>query len=204
MKKIIALLLVLVMVLGLVACGGKKDDGKVRIFMSAAYYTAPYGSPLMGAIQEKGEAEGYEVTIVDGECNADKQLTQFKTAVADGYDALIYWPGDSASTPPVVEYLNSTKLPWVVVNTVPLPELYDQCTIIASDELQIGRELGKLIVKYYEENGSEPLNIAYIEGDSGSSYTINLTAGIHEVIDEYADITILNEAMYSNLTPHRL
>ena len=140
MKKIIALLLVLVMVLGLVACGAKKDDGKVRIFMSAAYYTAPYGSPLMGAIQEKGEAMGYEVTIVDGEVNADKQLTQFKTAVADGYDALIYWPGDSASTPPVVEYLNSTGLPWVVVNTVPLPELYDQCTIIASDELQIGRE----------------------------------------------------------------
>ena len=201
MKKMIALLLVLVMVLGLVACGGKKDDGKVRIFMSAAYYTAPYGSPLMKAIQEKGEAEGYEVTIVDGEANADKQLTQFKTAVADGYDALLYWPGDSASTPPVVEYLNSTELPWVVVNTVPLPELYDQCTIVASDEVQIGRELGKLVVKYYEENGSEPLNIAYIEGDSGSSYTINLTKGIHEIIDEYTDIQILNEAMYSNFDP---
>ena len=221
MKKLIALLLALVMVIGLVACGAKEDapaadapaadapaadapaaesTGK-RIFMSAAYYTAPYGSPLMKAIQEKGEAEGYVVDIVDGECNADKQLTQFKTAVADGYDALVYWPGDSASTPPVVEYLNSTGLPWVVVNTVPLPELYDQCTIIASDELQIGRELGKLIVQYYEEKGSEPLNIAYIEGDSGSSYTINLTAGIHEVIDEYADITILNEAMYSNFDP---
>ena len=223
MKKLIALLLALVMVLGLVACGAKDDapaadapadapaadapadapaesTGK-RIFMSAAYYTAPYGSPLMKAIQEKGEAEGYEGTIVDGEVNADKQLTQFKTAVADGYDALVYWPGDSASTPPVVEYLNSTGLPWVVVNTVPLPELYDQCTIIASDELQIGRELGKLIVQYYEEKGSEPLNIAYIEGDSGSSYTINLTAGIHEVIDEYADIKILNEAMYSNFDP---
>ena len=216
MKKLIALLLALVMVIGLVACGEKAPaadapaadapadapaEGKLHIFMSAAYYTAPYGSPLMGAIQEKGEAMGYEVTIVDGEVNADKQLTQFKTAVADGYDALVYWPGDSASTPPVVEYLNSTGLPWVVVNTVPLPELYDQCTIIASDELQIGRELGKLIVKYYEENGSEPLNIAYIEGDSGSSYTINLTAGIHEVIDEYADIKILNEAMYSNFDP---
>ena len=101
----------------------------------------------------------------------------------------------------IIQFFLTTGLPWVVVNTVPLPELYDQCTIIASDELQIGRELGKLIVKYYEEKGSEPLNIAYIEGDSGSSYTINLTAGIHEVIDEYADITILNEAMYSNFDP---
>ena len=225
MKKLIALLLALVMICGLVACGAKSDapaadapaadapaadapaadapaaDGKLRVFMSAAYYTAPYGSPLMKAVEDQGKEMGYEVTIVDGECNADKQLTQFKTAVADGYDALIYWPGDSASTPPVVEYLNSTGLPWVVVNTVPLEELYDQCTIVASDEVQIGRELGKLVVKYYEEKGSEPLNIAYIEGDSGSSYTIHLTQGINEVIADYPDIKILNEPMYCAFDP---
>ena len=210
MKKLIALLLALVMVIGLVACGAKAPEaeapadapaeGKLRVFMSAAYYTAPYGSPLMKAVEDQGKEMGYEVTIVDGEVNADKQLTQFKTAVADGYDALIYWPGDSASTPPVVEYLNSTGLPWVVVNTVPLEELYDQCTIVASDEVQIGRELGKLVVKYYEEKG-EPVNIAYIEGDSGSSYTIHLTQGINEVIADYPEIKILNEPMYCGFDP---
>ena len=210
MKKLIALLLALVMVIGLVACGAKAPEaeapadapaeGKLRVFMSAAYYTAPYGSPLMKAVEDQGKEMGYEVTIVDGEVNADKQLTQFKTAVADGYDALIYWPGDSASTPPVVEYLNSTGLPWDVVNTVPLEELYDQCTIVASDEVQIGRELGKLVVKYYEEKG-EPVNIAYIEGDSGSSYTIHLTQGINEVIADYPEIKILNEPMYCGFDP---
>ena len=210
MKKLIALLLALVMVIGLVACGAKAPEaeapadapaeGKLRVFMSAAYYTAPYGSPLMKAVEDQGKEMGYEVTIVDGEVNADKQLTQFKTAVADGYDALLYWPGDSASTPPVVEYLNSTGLPWVVVNTVPLEELYDQCTIVASDEVQIGRELGKLVVKYYEEKG-EPVNIAYIEGDSGSSYTIHLTQGINEVIADYPEIKILNEPMYCGFDP---
>ena len=220
MKKLIALLLALVMVIGLVACGAKApeaeapkadapaapeaeapaEEGKLRIFMSAAYYTAPYGSPLMKAVEDKCAELGYEVQIVDGEANADKQLTQFKTAVADGFDALLYWPGDSASTPPVVEYLNSTGLPWVVVNTVPLEELYDQCTIVASDEVQIGRELGKLVVKYYEEKG-EPINIAYIEGDSGSSYTIHLTQGINEVIADYPEIKILNEPMYCAFDP---
>jgi len=229
MKKLIALLLVLVMVLGLVACGAKEapkteekkeetsapateekkeetaapaEDTGYRIFMTAAYYTAPYGSPLMKAVEDRCKELGYEITIVDGEANADKQLTQLKTAVADGYDALLYWPGDSASTPPVVEYLNSTGLPWDVVNTVPLEELYDQCTIVASDEVQIGRELGKLIVKWYEEeNNKEPVNVAYIEGDSGSSYTIHLTQGINEVLADYPDIKILNEPMYSNFDP---
>lgn len=228
MKKLVALLLALIMVVSMVACGSTEDpantdtpstdapstdtpadeetpdaesNGK-RIFMSAAYYTAPYGSPLMAAVEETAKALGYEIQIVDGEVNADKQLTQFKTAVADGFDALIYWPGDSASTPPVVEYLNSTGLPWVDINTVPDDSVIDQCTVIASNEVQIGRELGKLIVKYWEEEfNKEPMNIAYIEGDSGSSYTIHLTEGINEVLADYPDIKILNEPMYSNFDP---
>lgn len=65
-------------------------------------------------------------------------FSQFKTAVADGYDALIYWPGDQASTPPVVEYLNSTGLPWVALNTVVDPSVMDQVPcMIASDEVEI-------------------------------------------------------------------
>ena len=224
MKKIIALLLVIVLALSLVACGSKESasadnqpaaetstnqatetstEGSTtkRIFMSAAYYTAPYGSPLMAAVEEKAKALGYEIQIVDGEANADKQLTQFKTAVADGFDALIYWPGDSASTPPVVEYLNSTGLPWVDINTLPDDSIIDQCTVIASNEVQIGRELGKLIVQYYEENSFEEMNIAYVEGDSGSSYTIHLTEGINEVLADYPNIKILNEPMYANFDP---
>ena len=167
MKRFLALFLAALMLVSMAACASSGKTGSAasaaettsaaasngkRIFMSAAYYTAPYGSPLMAAIEKRCKDLGYEIQIVDGEQNADKQLTQFKTAVADGYDALIYWPGDSASTPPVVEYLNSTGLPWVDVNTLPDDSVTDKCTIVASDEVQIGREIGKLMVKYYQDN----------------------------------------------------
>jgi len=201
MKKKLTLILAGALVLSLAASSAVMAEGAKRIFMSAAYYTAPYGSPLMAAVENRAKELGYEIQIVDGEENADKQLTQLKTAVADGYDALIYWPGDSASTPPVVEYLNSTGLPWVDVNTLPDDSITDQCTIVASDEVQIGREIGKLMVKYYEENGSEPLNVIYIEGASGSSYTIHLTQGINEEIADYPDIKILNDHQYANFDP---
>lgn len=221
MKRIMALLLAGVLAFGAMACssGGQSNepaaeapeaaeanDGEAasngkRIFMSAAYYAVPYGAPLMSAVEKRCEELGYEIQIVDGEENADKQLTQFKTAVADGFDALIYWPGDSASTPPVVEYLNSTGLPWVDINTVPDDSILDQCTIIASDEVQIGRELGKLIVQYAEENQLENMNIVYIEGASGSSYTIHLTEGIEEILADYPNIKILNDHQYANFDP---
>ena len=216
MKRFLALFLAALMLVSMAACASSGKTGSAasaaettsaaasngkRIFMSAAYYTAPYGSPLMAAIEKRCKDLGYEIQIVDGEQNADKQLTQFKTAVADGYDALIYWPGDSASTPPVVEYLNSTGLPWVDVNTLPDDSVTDKCTIVASDEVQIGREIGKLMVKYYQDNKFDTMNVVYIEGASGSSYTIHLTHGINEEIKDYPGIVILNDHQYANFDP---
>ncbi|MDR2021520.1 MAG: sugar ABC transporter substrate-binding protein [Treponema sp.] len=174
-----------------------------RIFMSSAYYTAPYGAPLQEAVREKAEELGYVIQIVDGEANADKQLTQFKTAVADGYDALIYWPGDQASTPPIVEYLNSTGRPWVALNTVVDNSVIDQVPcMVASDEVEIGRWLGRLAIEYFEKKPSDTKNVAYIEGSPGSSYTTNLTIGINEVIAG-SGITILNDHQYADYDPSR-
>ncbi|MFA7371902.1 MAG: sugar ABC transporter substrate-binding protein, partial [Sphaerochaetaceae bacterium] len=179
------------------APGGKK------IFMSSAYYTAPYGAPLQEAVREKAKELGYSVQIVDGEENADKQLSQFKAAVADGYDALIYWPGDQASTPPLVEYLNSTKLPWVAVNTVVADSVLDLVPcMIASDEVEIGRWLGRNIVQYFKENPGSSKNMIYIEGSPGSSYTENVTIGLNEVLGG-TDVNILNDHQYAQYDPSK-
>jgi ribose transport system substrate-binding protein len=197
MKKFLILTLVLAMLVPCAFAEGKK------ILMSSAYYTAPYGSPLQKAVIAKAEELGYQVQIVDGEANADKQLSQFKTAVADGFDALIYWPGDQASTPPVVEYLNSTGLPWVALNTVVDPSVLDQVPcMIASDEVEIGRWLGRLMIEYFVNNPSPTKNVAYIEGSPGSSYTTNLTKGVNEILSG-TDVVIMNDHQYAEYDPSK-
>lgn len=204
MRRVCSIVLMFVLVVGFVtAAGTKEDDGQMKIFMSSAYYTAPYGAPLQEAVREKSAELGYTVQIVDGEQNADKQLSQFKAAVADGFDALIYWPGDQASSPPIVEYLNSTGLPWVALNTVVADSVLDQVPcMIASDEVEIGRWLGRLMIKYFEENPSPTKNVVYIEGSPGSSYTENLTIGVNEVL-EGTDVTILNDHQYAEYDPSK-
>lgn len=204
MKKVWIIVCTLILVTGtLWAAGAKETEGKKRIFMSSAYYTSPYGAPLQEAAREKSAELGYIIQIVDGEQNADKQLSQFKAAVVDRYDALIYWPGDQASTPPLVEYLNSTGLPWVVVNTVVADSVRDKvpCTV-ASDEVEIGRWLGRLMVQYFEDNPSPTKNIIYIEGSPGSSYTENVTRGVYEII-KGTDLTILNDHQYAEYDPSK-
>ena len=204
MKKILIISLMVFMIISsLGAAGTKESDDSFKIFMSSAYYTAPYGAPLQEAVREKAAELNYKVQIVDGEQNADKQLSQFKAAVADGYDALIYWPGDQASTPPIVDYLNSTGLPWVALNTVVADSVLDEVPcMIASDEVEIGRWLGRLMITYFEDNPSATKNVVYVEGSPGSSYTENLTIGVNEVI-KGKGINILNDHQYAEYDPSK-
>ena len=213
MKKLLPIILAIVLlVCSLSACAAPAAPAagdtaaaapatKGKIFMTSAFYTAPYGSPMQEAVKTKAEALGYEVQIVDGESNADKQLSQIKSAIADGYDGIIYWPGDTASTPPLVEFLNESKLPWVDINTVVDPSVFNDCPcVVASDETEIGRWLGRLAIEYFEKNPSDTKNVAYIEGQPGSSYTENLTTGMNEIL-EGTDIVILNDHQYSDFDP---
>ena len=201
MKKRIVFLMATIFILSFVgACATGKapsTTGSKKIFMSNAYYTAPYCAPLNKGVENKAKELGYTIQIVDGEGNADKQLAQFKAAVAEGYNALIYFPADQASSPPVVKYLNETGLPWIVLNTRVDPSIEDQvpCTV-ASDEVEIGRNIGRLAVDYLKDGGSA----VYIEGAAGASYTVNVTKGLNEIL-KGSKIDILNDHQYSDWDP---
>lgn len=201
MKRLAVLFLSVVLLIGLMAaCTPSKKAAEVKvkkIFMSNAYYTAPYCAPLNKGVENKAKELGYTIQIVDGEGSADKQLAQFKAAVSEGYDALIYFPADQASTPTVVNYLNSTKLPWIVLNTRVDPSIEAEvpCTV-ASDEVEIGRNIGRLAEGYLTKGGSA----VYIEGAAGASFTVNVTKGLNEILSK-TGIKILNDHQYSDWDP---
>ena len=202
-------LLIGIALIAIFAIGCSKSDGGSvsagssgkRIFMSNAFYTAPYCAPLQEAVRAKATELGYGIQIVDGEENADKQLSQFKAAHADGYDGFIWFPGDQASTPPIVEYLHSTGKPWVVVNAVVDDSVRDRvpCTV-ASDEVEIGRWVGRLVVEFFDKNPQMAKNIVYIEGSPGHSYTEELTVAVNDIF-KGTGITILNERQYAEYDP---
>lgn len=194
-KALVVLLMLAVVVSGLFAAETKTT--KKKIFMSNAYYTAPYCGPLNKGVKMKAEELGYGIQIVDGEGSADKQLAQFKAAVAEGYNALIYFPADQASTPPVVEYLQSTGLPWIVLNTRVDPSVENKvpCTV-ASDEVEIGRNIARMAATFLANKGQ----VVYIEGAAGASYTVNVTKGINEIFAK-TKIKILNDHQYSDWDP---
>ena len=176
---------------------GAAESTGMKVFASNAYYTAPYCAPLNKGLADAAADLGYEIQIVDGEGNADKQLSQFKSAVAEGYDGLIYFPADSASTPPVVEYLNSTGLPWVLLNTDVDESVKDDIiTFVAIDPEVVGKDLANMAKDYLPGGG----NAVYIEGAAGSSYVSAVTDTLMKELDG-SGIVILNDHQYADWDP---
>ena len=63
MKKIISLLLVLVMVLSLAACGGKADDSKTVVYWAMWESTEPQGQAIAAAVEQFTKETGIKVDL---------------------------------------------------------------------------------------------------------------------------------------------
>jgi len=93
-----------------------------KIILSNAYYTAPYCAAFNPAAIAKAKELGYELQILDGEGNQQRQLEHARIAISNAA-GFIYFPADVAGSIPIVEALNKSKLPYVIVNNYTLDAL---------------------------------------------------------------------------------
>ena len=98
MKKILALVLAVVMVLSMTACGGKteaKADGEVAVF----WYTFgdTYLSSVRAAMNEAFKAAGVNYQDYDANNSQTTQTEQIQTAITKGASALVVNIVDASS-----------------------------------------------------------------------------------------------------------
>lgn len=174
MKKIILVLVALTLLAG----GAFAQTKKPKIFFTNAYYNAPYCAALNPAGIKRAQELGVDMQIVDGEQSTQKQLDQIKAAVAEKVAGIIYFPADAAGTPAVVEYLNSTKVPYVVINVTVDDSVANKIpSYVGTDIIQHGYNIAALVK---ERLGAAGGDIVVVEGAAGSSFTIGVTKGLEE------------------------
>jgi len=134
MKKVVVLVLALILIVGAMFAQGTKPLKK--IILSNAYYTAPYCAAFNPAAIAKAKELGYELQILDGEGNQQRQLEHARIAISNAA-GFIYFPADVAGSIPIVEALNKSKL--AVRNC---EQLYarraesEQCTLLCRNQCQ--------------------------------------------------------------------
>ena len=197
MKKIIALIMSLVMIVSLVACNsgsGDTDsagssDVKVAVFWYA--FSDAYLSTVRSALDADLEEAGIEYQDFDSNNNQGTQLEQVQTAVTNGFNVLVVNLVTSGSADAAEQIISAAgDVPVIFFNRAvegdgeegTVLNSHDNIAFIGTDAPEAGHMQGKMIgdflVENYEAtdlNGDGQISYAMFMGDAANVEAIYRT-----------------------------
>jgi len=218
MKKLIALLLALVMVIGLVACGNNDapaaeapkadapaadapaadapaadapaaDDAKV---IGIAIYSMAADScvEVVNSAKAAAAAVGWEINLQDANGDPATQADQMNTLINAGVDIIFLNPTDVASLKPSLEAAQAAGIPVIGIGMA----MNDDCmalleSFVGLDDYTMALGVANYVVENYNGQGAK---MAVINGAAGTDPTYKTNEAIKKAI-EGTDITVIGE-----------
>lgn len=154
MKKIIAIVLAMVIVLALGACG-TINDTEVSILWSGESDQATVPNSLINAVDRAMYIEKISYKHYAAAGNQSTQTQQAKTALDAGCAALMVELVDPTAAQEIVDLAKAKNVPVVFFNCevdAAVVASYDKCGLVTSDEATMASVYGLEISKYAIEN----------------------------------------------------
>ena len=189
-KKIVALMLCLVMMLSLAACritidgesNAKKKVTNGTIGLSVSTQNNPFFVSLVDGAKAEADKLGVELTVVDAGDDATKQVSDIEDLVSKGVSVLIVNPVDSDAVSGAVQAAKNQGIKVIAVDRV-VNGVEVDCEI-ASDNV-LGAELA---TQYIVDTLGEGIKVAELQGIAGASAAIDRGQGFHNIADAKLDV----------------
>ena len=184
MKKIIALVLVLVMALSLVACGASGDSGVKTYKVGVAIYQ--YNDNFMTLYREEiinyfktleTDTVKYEITMVDGKNDMAEQTNQIDTFITQKMDVIICNLVQTSSAEVIIDKVVAADIPLILINREPLGETdesypgiinNEKVCYVGADARQSGTYQGEIVLALDDKgdiNGDGVVSYVMVVGD---------------------------------------
>ena len=188
MKKLTALVLALMLVVGLAACGdpSQSSDGEVSVFYYT--YSDAYISSVRSSMDKLLTEAGIKYQNYDANGNQTTQTEQVTTAIAKGSKALIVNVVDTGSDDAAKTILDMAKaknIPVIFFNRSVAESVvssYDKSVFIGTDYEMAGHMQGEMIGNYLLEhfaqldlNGDGKISYVMFKGQEGNMEAIART-----------------------------
>ena len=185
MKKLIALLLALVMVFALVACGTTETTETTEPTEPTTETTEPtepteaykIGYVLAGpddyynvsseVIKLYAEAQGWEMTVLNSEYTPEKEISNFEDLIAMGVDGIMCIAANEASVQTAADLAAEAGIPTVFVSSGPATNY----TSLVTGNWTYS---GETHAKYLNEN-MPGCKVALLQGTAGQSISTLIT-----------------------------
>lgn len=209
MKKFLALLLAMVMVLALVACNGNQtpststpkdtktettpatepktddtaSDGDIVIGMSMNALDE-YQTEWYGYLQEAADAAGIKIIMTNAEGKVDKQLSDIESLIANNCDVILIRATDSAGVVSGFEACAEAGIPTIDSG---FGSDYEDTLKILSSQVFLCNLQADYCLQWLDEHPDETLKCGYIWGVQGVSSTQDRYDGWHDKLMENAN-----------------
>ena len=147
MKKIIALLLALVMVFALVACGNKPADDEPKTVAFVGFGTGEFFDMLANTYIATMEAAGWKAEYTNGNYDPPTQIQAAENYIAMGVDVLVIWSVAPEAMASVIDQAMAKGIK--VIAFVAPTEKYD--VVMVSEDAAMADYCAKLAAKWVDE-----------------------------------------------------
>ena len=156
-------------------CGGAGSDSTADENESASKGTIgvsvlTLGNPFFSVIADNIKAEaakhGYEVVVVDGNRNVQKQANQIDDFLTKGVSAIVLNPCDRISTGAAIKKANDAGVPVFTCDLKCVAEGAKVVSHVGSDNLQGGKLAGEAMIEALGEEGGKVLVVHFPQANS--------------------------------------
>jgi len=201
MKKIIYMLVMPIIALLLTSCGGDgqnvnsqgESESKGTIGVSVLTLGNPFFNVIADGVKEEAAKHGYDVVVVDGDRDVQKQANQIDDFLTKGVAAIILNPCDRQSIGPAIEKANRAGVPVFTCDLKCVAEGAEVVSHVGSDNLQGGKLAGEAMIEALGEQGGKVLVVHFPQANSCQlrvqgfeevigAYNQGLSAGLIEVV----------------------
>jgi len=190
MKKILAIMLVLVLALGMVACGGGTEEptDMVKVGYSCNNFNDTFQTYIVDAAKAAAEEAGYTLDVQDAQEDVIKQQDQVKAMIEQGVAALIVVPVDTSAMGPITEAASAAEIPLVYVNRNPFGEGEIPANVyyVGSQEIDAGKFQAEYLISALPDGGG----VGILQGILSNEGALKRTEG-NEVTLAGTNFTIL-------------
>jgi len=184
MKKLLAIALAIVMVFGLVACGGSAESEVKTYKVGVAIYQ--YNDNFMTLYRQEIEAYfktletdtvKYEINMVDSKNDMAEQTNQIDTFITQGMDVIILNLVQTSSAEVLIDKVVAADIPLILINREPLGETdesypgiinNEKVCYVGADARQSGTYQGEIVLALDDKgdiNGDGVVSYVMVVGD---------------------------------------
>jgi len=158
------LLLIGCMLLGISGCGKKPTEKKI-IGLSVLSLNNPFFKVIGDNLTEEAAKHGYEVIVVSGDQDPNKQLEQVRDFINKGCKAIVLVPCKS-EVPAAIQAANNAGIPVFTVDSASLAKDVKVECHIGTDNYGGGKLAGQAMLEILGETGGDVAILDYPEAES--------------------------------------